>query len=209
MRNEYFSIDPQFPNRLLTAGYGRSLEFIQQLFQQFSQCDLTNRTDRSVAFSGLESRIINTIKTKSIYGILESFLHKTLLRQRPERGKLKRIEYDEKAVPSWSWMACSGAIEFATSFETQMKCRTDLSFEIHQESTRSAADLANFEDCEAEGGETTEILEKGTKKIIGWMRYDKIDEIPEFDLQRCIVVGRDRKAKGSYYVLVVSPISKD
>jgi hypothetical protein len=89
-----------------------------------------------------------------------------------------------------------------------MECRTDLSFKINQENTLSAAEVAEFKECEVEGEEMTKILKKGSEKIIGWMRYDRIDEIPEFNLQRCIVVGRDRKAKGSYYVLVVSPISK-
>lgn len=208
MRKEYFSMDPQFPNRLLKAGNKRILEFIQHLCQDFSQRHLTNTTDRSVAFSGLESRIINAINTKSIYGIPEKFLNQTLLWQRPEHGKLNRIEYDNKSVPSWSWMTCSGPIEYAISFKTQMDCRTDLSFKGNQKNTLSAAEVAEFKDCEMEGEETTKILKRGRGKIVGWMRYDRIDDIPEFHLQKCIVVGRNGNVKGTYYVLVVSPTSK-
>jgi hypothetical protein len=110
-------MDPQFPNRLLVAGHGRMLEFIQHLCQEFSQRLLTNTTDRLVAFSGLESRISNAIDTKSTFSIPERFLHQTLLWRRPEQGKLHRIDYGNKPVLSWSLMACSGPIEFAVSIK--------------------------------------------------------------------------------------------
>jgi hypothetical protein len=122
-------MDPQFPDRLLEAGRVRVLEFIQNLFQDFSQRQLTNTTDRSVAFSGLESRIAKALKTKSIYGIPKKFIHQILLWQRPEHGELNGIEYVDKSVPSWSWMACSGPIEFAIPPKTQLAWRTALSFE--------------------------------------------------------------------------------
>ncbi|OCK78682.1 HET-domain-containing protein [Lepidopterella palustris CBS 459.81] len=176
-RKEYFSMDPQFPDRLLKAGRIRTLEFIQGLFRDFSQRHLTNATDRAVAFSGLESRIAKAIDSKSIYGIPERLIHQSLLWQRPEHGK-------------------------------------DLSFEGNQENALSAAEVANFMDCELKGEGTTdeiskeragetEILKKGGGKI-GWIRYDIMEDIPEFDVQRCIVVGRDWK---TYYVLVVNPSS--
>jgi len=202
-------MDPQFPNRLLRAGPGRILEFIQGLFRDFSQLHLTNATDKSVAFSGLESRITEALKTKSIYGIPERFIHHTLLWQRPEGGKLNRIEYDNNSVPSWSWMACSGPIEFAISWGTEIERRTNLSFEGNQKHALSAAEVASFMDCELKGGEKTEVLKKGRKEIVGRIRYDRLDDIPEFNVQRCIVVGRiDGAKEKKYYVLVVSRISK-
>jgi hypothetical protein len=212
-------MDPQFPDRLLVAGRVRALEFIQTLFQDFSQRQLTNTTDRSVAFSGLESRIVKALKTKSIYGIPEKFIHQTLLWQRPEHGELNGIEYVDKSVPSWSWMACSGPIEFAIPPKTRMGWRTALSFEgslqmawraalsfgRSSKNTLLAAEVANFIDCELKGeGTTKELLKKGEESMIGWIRYDKMEDKPEFDVQRCIVVGRE-SAAGKYYVLVVKP----
>lgn len=203
-------MDPQFPKRLLRAGTGRILEFIQHLSRDFSQLHLTNTTDRSVAFSGLESRIAEALKTESIYGIPEVFRHQILLWRRPEGGKLNRIGYDNNSVPSWSWMACSGPIEFATSFKTRMEFRTKLSFKGNQKHALSAAEVASFVDCELKGEEMTEVFEKGREKIIGRIWYDRLDDIPEFDVQRCIVVGRIHGAKEKeYYVLVLSRISKD
>jgi len=203
-------MDPQFPDRLLEAGPGRILEFIQGLSRDFSQLHLTKPTDKSAAFSGLESRITAALKTKSIYGIPEKFIHQMLLWQRPEGGKLNRVEYDNNSVPSWSWMACSGPIEFAVSFQTGLYIRTDLSFEKNQKHALSAAEVASFIDCELKGEETTEVLKKGRRKIVGRIRYDRLDDIPEFNVQRCIVVGRTGGAEEKkYHVLVVSRISKD
>jgi len=203
-------MDPQFPDRLLEAGPGQIVEFIQGLSRDFSQLYLTHATDKSVAFSGLQSRITEALKTKSIYGIPERFIHQMLLWQRPEGGKLKRIEYDNNSVPSWSWMACSGPIEFAISFETQMEVRTGLSFERNQKHALSAAEVASFMDCELKGEETIEVLKKGREKIVGRIRYDRPDDIPEFNVQRCIVVGRiGNTEEKKYHVLVVSRNSND
>lgn len=185
------------------------MEFIQGLSRDFSQLHLTNTTDKSVAFSGLESRITEALNTKSIYGIPEKFIHQILLWQRPEGGKLNRIEYDNNSVPSWSWMAYSGPIEFAISFETGIEVRTGLSFEGNQKHALSAAEVASFMDCELKGEETTEVLKKGRRKIVGRIRYDRLNDIPEFNVQRCIVVGRIGVKEKRYHVLVVSRISKD
>jgi hypothetical protein len=197
-------MDPQFPKRLLTAGYARILEFIQYLSRVFSERQLTHATDRSVAFSGIETRIAKAINTRSIYGIPEKFMHQTLLWQRSQHGKLNKIEYEKNPVPSWSWMACSGPIEFAISLGTEIEGRIDLCFEESQENALLAAEVAKFINCELKGEETTEVQEKGTEKIVGRMRYDKTNDIPDFNVQRCIVLGRDSRAKEKYYVLVVS-----
>lgn len=206
MRKEYFSIDPQFPDRLLKAGRTLIIEFIQDLFRDFSQRHLTNATDRVVAFSGLESRISKAIHSKSIYGIPERFIHQSLLWQRPEHGQLDGIKYIDKSVPSWSWMACSGPIEFAMA--SSMERRKGLSFEGNQKNALSAAEVADFMNCELKGEEKTKVLERGTENIIGRIQYDKIDDIPELSLQRCIVVGREIEARHKSYVLVVSPTFK-
>jgi hypothetical protein len=200
-------MDPRFPDRLLQAGHERILEFIQHLCQDFSKRHLTNTTDRSVALSGLESRISSALKTKSTYCIYKIFLHQTLLWQRPENGELNRIEYGKKPVPSWSWMACSGPIEFATSSTTRIDFKTCLYIEGDERKTLSAAEVAIFKDCEMEE-ETATIFEKGTKRSVGRIRYDRIGDTSEFNLQKCIVLGRNTEAKETYYVLVVSPTSK-
>ena len=72
-------MDPQFPDRLLKAGPWRILEFIQDLFWDFSQLQLTKPIDKLGAFSGLQSRITQALKTNSIYGIPKKFIYYILL----------------------------------------------------------------------------------------------------------------------------------
>ena len=155
------------------------------------------------------------MRSKSRYGILEKLMHPILLWQRPEPEELNRIQYVDKLVPSWSWMACTGPIEFAVPAERHLEWRTALSFEESSKNALSAAEIANFTGCELKGEETTEKIlkerDRKTKEIlkkeggrIGWIRYDIVEDIPEFDLQKCIVVGRNKE---TYYVLIVIPLS--
>jgi hypothetical protein len=202
--NEYFSMDPHFPDRLMEAGTFRVLQYIKTLIQEFSQRQLTDLTDRSVAFSGLENRIANAIKSESRYGIPQLLIHDILLWQRQEPGQLNRIKYSDpnKPVPSWSWMACSDPIKFDSGRLRYQ--RTALCFDENSKNVLLAAEGATFIDCKLKGDETTkEILNQGGGKI-GWIQYDILEDIPEFNLQRCIVVG---KGEEKYVVLLVKPSS--
>ena len=71
-------LDPNFPNRLLESGHQRTIEFIHFLFEDYSKRDLTEKTDRVVATSGLEARIARALKCQSRYGVFERYLHRNL-----------------------------------------------------------------------------------------------------------------------------------
>jgi hypothetical protein len=102
-------LDPNFPNRLLESGYRRTMEFIHFLFEDYSKRDLTEKTDKSVATSGLVARIAGALKCQSRYGIFQQYLHRNLLWQTSD-NKMERIVYKNRNVPSWSWMAYNGGI---------------------------------------------------------------------------------------------------
>jgi hypothetical protein len=104
-------LDPNFPNRLLKSGYQRTMEFIYFLFEDYSKRNLTEKTDRAVATSGLEARIAGALRCQSRYGIFEQYLHRNLLWQASD-NKMERIKYPTRNVPSWSWMAYNGGIQF-------------------------------------------------------------------------------------------------
>jgi hypothetical protein len=88
------------------------VEFIHFLFQDYSNRGLTEPTDRRVAATGLEARIAGALDCNSKYGIFEKHLHRNLLWQTSDK-QTERIAYNNnQKVPSWSWMACSGGIEF-------------------------------------------------------------------------------------------------
>jgi hypothetical protein len=71
-------LDPKFPQRLLEAGDARTVEFIQFLFTEYSRRGLTEETDRCAAISGLQNCIAQ-VKGETIFGVLQSFLHRFLL----------------------------------------------------------------------------------------------------------------------------------
>ena len=88
------------------------MEFIHFLSEAYSKRHLTEKTDRCVAISGLEARIARARGCQSRYGIFGEFLHRNLLWQRSGREKMQRIGYEPGIVPSWSWMAYYGGIQF-------------------------------------------------------------------------------------------------
>jgi len=104
-------LDPNFPKRLLKLGYQRTMEFIYFLFEDYSKRDLIEKTDRAVVISGLEARIARALKCWSRYGIFKRYLHRNLLWQASD-NKMERIEYPTRNVPSWSWMAYNGGVQF-------------------------------------------------------------------------------------------------
>jgi hypothetical protein len=78
-------------------------------------------------------------------------------------------------------MACSGPIEFAISSRTEIDSKTCLYIEGDERKTLLAAEVAIFKDCEVEE-EIATIFEKGTKRSVGKIRYDRIRDTLEFNL---------------------------
>ncbi|KAF1966333.1 HET-domain-containing protein, partial [Bimuria novae-zelandiae CBS 107.79] len=109
LTDQFFTLDPNFPTRLLQSGKRRTLNCISFLLKDYSKRNLTYLTDRRVAMSGLEDRIARALECRSRYGTFQKYLHRTLL-WRASNDKMKEIVYDYH-VPSWSWMAYSGGIE--------------------------------------------------------------------------------------------------
>ncbi|TWU71178.1 hypothetical protein ED733_000708 [Metarhizium rileyi] len=103
--------DPQFPKSALQTN---KVQLFELLFERYSNFVLTRNTDRSVAISGLERRLAQTFETEVGYGIFNRYLHRSLLWQRSGDERMRRIHYPTKKrkVPSWSWMAYEGGIQY-------------------------------------------------------------------------------------------------
>jgi hypothetical protein len=208
VRKNYFLLDPSFPDRLLESDPETSVEFIHFLFEKYSKCGLTEDTDRSVAVSGLEARIARALPcNNSKYGIFQDCLHRNLLWQTSD-NYTTRIAYDNNhEVPSWSWMACSGGIEFIEIKSGSVSWVKALAFDTERDSAALIADVGTFRDRPMES--------KGDRCIIldneaGWIRYD-IEGGAEGSENHCVVVGRTEESsiEQQFYVLVVVPTGKD
>jgi hypothetical protein len=111
---DHFILDSNFPERLTASGPNRTVDFIQNLFEKYSRCGLTRKSDRDTAIFGLVKRIESARDTKERYGVFNDFLSRLLLWKRLATDP---IVYDGRMVPSWSWMAYDGEISFMFSRE--------------------------------------------------------------------------------------------
>lgn len=116
--------DPNFPEILINAPQGERIIRYQRLYQSYSRLGLSNPHDRPVAIDGLQRRLLRTMGCKGGLGVVDEVEPKGLLRRSLlwRRGSdmgtkgLTRIKFPIDramlAVPSWSWMAYTGSIDY-------------------------------------------------------------------------------------------------
>jgi hypothetical protein len=193
------------------------VEFIHFLFENYSKRGLTEPTDRRVAASGLEARIAGGLHCNNKYGIFEKHLHRNLLWQTSDE-QTERIAYtNNQEVPSWSWMACSGGIEFVEVQMGLVSWVKALVFDTGRDSAALITDVGKFLDCTMKSEvDRCIFLDIFTNKEAGWIRYD-IKSGAEGSENHCVVVGRTENRRRTvnslveqqFYVLVVVLTGKD
>ncbi|KAF2726699.1 HET-domain-containing protein [Polyplosphaeria fusca] len=202
-QGRFFTLDPVFPSHLLRAGEERTLKFISFLIQNYSERSLTVPSDRSIAVAGLLDRVAGTLKCRCRYGVFELYLHRNLLWQASNSG-LKEITYNhDHRVPSWSWMAYSGGINFLNIEFGKVEWINHLRFD-EESRLLLVAKIGRFQDCALQpDGRCYAVL--GFKgKEVGSIQYD-VDGDEEFCEKKCVPLGRTRTwwHKTKYYVIVV------
>ena len=114
---DFFVQDPHFPARLEAAGVARATDFLQWLFVQYSGRGITVAHDRVRAILGLVERMQTVFgdgARSQRYGVFYFCLARLLLWRRADGNSGPRIDYSGtgERVPSWSWMAFEGEMEF-------------------------------------------------------------------------------------------------
>jgi hypothetical protein len=204
-------LDPGFPHRLLETGDKRAIDFIQFLSTEYSRRGLTVKTDRCIAISGLESRIAQAKDCETRFGIFESFLHRSLLWQRTEERDTDRISYKNHIVPSWSWMAYNGSIDFTDipfgSVEWVRSLRFNKRYKyrrfIKKWKPALVTNVSSFRNCNLRRSEAGCAILDSDGAERGEIQYD-VETHERLDSERCVVLGRDC-LKTNYYILVVRP----
>jgi hypothetical protein len=184
------------------------VEFIHFLFEDYSKRNLTEKTDRCVAASGLEARIAGALQCESRYGTFQEHLHRNLLWQASD-NKMERIAYNSnRQVPSWSWMAYSGGIRFMAISIGKVSWIDNLRFDKERESAL-ITDVGKFRNCTLKpDGDHYAVLNFFRRKR-GWIRYD-VEDGEKRGEEKCVVVGRTEKSDAEeYYILVVMPTRVD
>ncbi|KAF2714315.1 hypothetical protein K504DRAFT_528668 [Pleomassaria siparia CBS 279.74] len=116
--------DPRFPEKAMrTKSRALKIEYFQNLYMFYTHLQFTEYEDRPFAVAGLEKRLLRAFNTKGGYGIFDDgdssdggLFHRSLLwRRKDEKVGLTPIDFPPKKdirVPSWSWMAYQGGIEY-------------------------------------------------------------------------------------------------
>ncbi|KAE8397006.1 HET-domain-containing protein [Aspergillus pseudonomiae] len=191
----YF-MDPNFPKRLYTSGVTRTIQFIQELIEDYTKRGLTIPTDRAVAFSGLAERISKALATKQKYGVFEIIMHRLLLWKIPGSNG-EPIAYENNKPQSWSWMAWHGRVEFITTSPLRVPKYLRFSKDYLNVEVRT------FENCEKRQVTGHYTIIAGQAEV-GSLFFDT-NKTP---LRYCVVIGMDfndarEDPYKQYYVLVV------
>ncbi|XP_014559825.1 hypothetical protein COCVIDRAFT_90891 [Bipolaris victoriae FI3] len=114
--------DPDFPHILSSASQGERILRCQELYRKYSRLGLTKAYDRPTAIDGLQQRLLRTMYVKGGFGVFDEGVTRGLLRRSLlwRRGvdtrSLTRIHFPTESVlptvPSWSWMAYTGGIDY-------------------------------------------------------------------------------------------------
>ncbi|KAL1877486.1 hypothetical protein Daus18300_002473 [Diaporthe australafricana] len=98
--------DSNFPSLGLQFYKDERIRLVQYLYRKYSDLNLSEKSDRSKAIIGLQTRIARQFDSGAQYGVLWKWLERTILWYAESPGPLDKIKYNsDSSVPSWSWMA--------------------------------------------------------------------------------------------------------
>ncbi|KAK2025436.1 HET-domain-containing protein [Colletotrichum zoysiae] len=206
-RKASFLGDSNFPYSVKSHKQGRQLQHYQGLYERYSTLGLSYDTDRPMAISGLEKRLMGALESAGGFGVLQANFHRDLLWQRRHsESTLKRINFGAAShlrIPSWSWMAYSGEIRYMNvPFDDILRADDVRSpFETLPQGV-------SYADPDPRGrAELRAPVHAIAVQKPDWLILDE----PERQLARplgCVIVGRSKRHEGEQptcYALVVSP----
>ncbi|KAI0098129.1 hypothetical protein GGR51DRAFT_552658 [Nemania sp. FL0031] len=129
--------DHDFPRSALAYFKNERILLVQYLHTVFSKLQVTKQTDRSVALLGLQKRLGRTLETRVNYGVVERYFHRSMLWCAAVECTLSPIHYpSDRLVPSWSWMAYLGEINYLEVPFGKVEWMNDLGSPFPGHSTR-------------------------------------------------------------------------
>jgi hypothetical protein len=178
------------------------------LYSQYSNLAFSRITDRPFAISGLEQRLIGAFETKGGYGVFDKFFERGLLWQRAGR-EFGRILNLVPKMPSWSWMAYYGGIEYIAVPFGYSEWNGDLlsPFQQNRDSMRAQWHTADVQCVAVKASARRFASESAIQHIV----LDEPSRRLPLELLRCVVVGTLRQLPGNIkdqqknYVLAIMP----
>lgn len=198
--------DNDFPSLGLHFYKDDRIRMVQYLYERYSALSLTKRSDRPKAIFGLQKRLEQRFVSEARYGVLWNSMERTLLWKAHTPGSLEMIVYDpDSYVPSWSWMAVYGHIEF---MEIPFRS-VEWTRNIQRPTT------PEMDDVHWDGGlqvESSDLIVE-TSELMKIALLDGQHHSPADSTWRCVVVGKGKASIGedgaAHYVLLIRPASID
>ncbi|OTB05609.1 hypothetical protein M426DRAFT_10357 [Hypoxylon sp. CI-4A] len=194
--------DPHFPKFALRYFRDGRIILFQSLYELYSKLAFSVPTDRSMGIIGLERRLAKTFQTRSDYGVFQRYVGRSLIWKRKLAGKLMRIKYpDDRAIPSWSWMAYGGEISYISApfgriswnkiqFRSSGRMVTRNQRSIIKVTTVGHIKMGDYRD-----------------EISPRLVFDEYDRsASECDILPCVVLGNDKDGDANtrcYYVIII------
>ncbi|EXK24269.1 hypothetical protein FOMG_18996 [Fusarium oxysporum f. sp. melonis 26406] len=220
MRNgkSSFRSDPEFPRSIEQRSTKAKIDLFQSLLAEYSNLGLTNKTDRPVAIDSLARELAKAFRTNVRYGIIERYLHRSLLWGMSQNIPKGRASHPAgQALPSWYWMAYSSQIEYLGIRDTEWwgkGVEWDKSVQFVEDKASNPASNpendgyvleARVLRTKPEGLEQVRRDEKGDEGVHLWFDQERNASIEI----RCAIMGRETRrkrkdGKRKYYVLVVA-----
>ncbi|KAJ4168292.1 hypothetical protein NW754_013626 [Fusarium falciforme] len=206
---QIFILDPDFPSRLSESGYSRTVDFVQFLFKKYSRSGLTVKSDRDTAIYSLVERMRHALRTEARYGVVRCFLSILLLWKRSDDEKTAPIDYGDRTVPSWSWMAYPGGIDFISDLRQTLKVPHSADLDFSNDGYTLTVKVRRFNDCQIGQDGNRFAIFAGTASAsprkVGSLWFDVADTT---EFKHCVVVGmgddnEKTDPQKTYFVLVV------
>lgn len=183
-----------------------TVNMVSFLIENFTARQLTKESDRVVAFSGLESRLSDSLYTRSSFGILDIYRHLLLLWHPVSEHQMKRVTHTNQTLPSWSWMTYSAAIRFLDFDKAEFQPAKKLCF--GNESHKIIGELGELQNCNVQTNGIECVVTNYVGEQKGWLKYDTRDGVQRSSKQ-FIMVGRESKRNARYHILVIERTTVD
>ncbi|KAE8447646.1 hypothetical protein EG329_010617 [Mollisiaceae sp. DMI_Dod_QoI] len=203
-----------FTKHALGSPLTQRIIFYEDLYKRYTRLVYHNLEDRLMGIAGLEKRLATSLKMHGGFGIFDdgkSLLKRSLLWQRShDEPTMQKIKHSfDITMPTWSWMAYKGGIDYLELPSDGIDWQDDLRspWPWIPYATHLYHTVYNSKSIELKALARDFSDQAFTNEVM--IVYDSPEALTDNWLLRCIVMGK-RKEEGRpedarHYVLIIEP----
>jgi hypothetical protein len=200
--------DSDFPRSAEDFVKGKKIKLVQSLYERYSNMELTFSWDRPNAIRGLEARLMKTFGGTCVYGILRPYFHRCLLWKKKGNSMKPISPSPGKKIPSWSFMAYEGAIEYIDPPGSKVEWMKDLVWPPSEPKTEAIDNHGLNRQIKNDDRSLLEIEAPIWDLVEPRVEDMTLDTDTPFDAHqsKCVIVGvsnQSTESERAYYVLIV------